>query len=477
MKNYVAQLERLGYVLPQDLSVGLIMNGLTSDFAGFVRNYNKHNMGKTICELHALLIEYEKGLPKKAATPHIMAIQGGRIQKANKKSLNAKGKGKGKDESYIPKPKNPKSSAKEHPKKDNTYHHCKEVGHYMRNYLAYLAELIKKKKQVGTASSLDIFVIELFSFPTKSWVYDTGCEPPHEEVIPIRRFKRTHRAPTRLCLNVEAEEHSLRDLNEPTNYKVAMLDPESNKWLDAMNAEIQSMIDNMVWVLVNLPPNCKTIGSKWSFKKKTDMDGIVHTYKARLVAKGFTQTYGVDCEEIFSPFVDIRAIRNLIAIAAFYDYEIWQMDIKTTFLNGYLDEDIYMVNPEAELRVNCYCNAGFKTDRDKLKSKTGYVLILNGRRTASEAEMETVWIRKFISRLGIVPTINKPIKMFCDNSAALLIANEPRVQKDANQYHRIYLLKVHIDDNLPDPFMKALTKGKLTQHARSMGLRLASSFM
>ncbi|GJZ17821.1 retrotransposon protein, putative, ty1-copia subclass [Tanacetum coccineum] len=123
-----------------------------------------------------------------------------------------------------------------------------------------------------------------------------GFEPPQEEVIPIRRSERTHRAPTRLCLNVEAEEHSLGDLNEPTSYKVAMLDPESNKWLDAMNAEMQSMIDNKVWVLVDLPPNCKTVGSKWIFKKKTDMDGIVHTYKARLVAKGYTQLYGVDYE-------------------------------------------------------------------------------------------------------------------------------------------------------------------------------------
>ncbi|GKE03179.1 hypothetical protein Tco_1395197 [Tanacetum coccineum] len=66
--GYVKQLERLGYVLPHDLSVGLILNGLTSDFVRFVRNYNMHNMGKTIGELHALLIEYEKGLPKKAAT-------------------------------------------------------------------------------------------------------------------------------------------------------------------------------------------------------------------------------------------------------------------------------------------------------------------------------------------------------------------------------------------------------------------------
>ncbi|GJZ58718.1 hypothetical protein Tco_0614534 [Tanacetum coccineum] len=70
-----------------------------------------------------------------------MGIQGGRIQKANKKSLNAKGKGK--DKSYIPKPKNPKPSAKEHPAKGDAYHHYKEVGHCKRNCPAYLAELIK----------------------------------------------------------------------------------------------------------------------------------------------------------------------------------------------------------------------------------------------------------------------------------------------------------------------------------------------
>nr|GEV99100.1 retrotransposon protein, putative, Ty1-copia subclass [Tanacetum cinerariifolium] len=75
-----------------------------------------------------------------------------------------------------------------------------------------------------------------------------------------------------------------------------------------------------------------------ALKKKTYMDGNVHTYKARLVAKGFTQTYGVDYEETFSPVADIRAIRILIAIVAFYDHEIWQMDVKTAFLNGYLDE-------------------------------------------------------------------------------------------------------------------------------------------
>ncbi|GJY76645.1 retrotransposon protein, putative, ty1-copia subclass [Tanacetum coccineum] len=180
MKGYVEQLERLGYVLPEDIIVGLILNGLTKDFVEFVRNYNIHNIGMTIGEIHAMFIEYEKGLPKKAETPQVMMIKGGRIKKANKKSLKAKGKGKdnvkGKDNKvYIPKPKNPKPISMERPTKDDAYHHYKEVGHWKRNCLVYLVELLKKKKKVSFASSSDIFIIELFSFSNKSWVFDTGC--------------------------------------------------------------------------------------------------------------------------------------------------------------------------------------------------------------------------------------------------------------------------------------------------------------
>ncbi|GJT28214.1 retrotransposon protein, putative, ty1-copia subclass [Tanacetum coccineum] len=139
---------------------------------------------------------------------------------------------------------------------------------------------------------------------------------------PIRRSTRTRHAPDRMCLYIDAEEHELGDHDELANYKAALLNPESNKWQDAMNVEMQSMKDNQVWDLVDLAPNGKIVGSKWLFKKKTDMYGAVHTYKARLVAKGFTQTHEVDYEETFSPVADIRAIRILIAIAAFYDYEI-----------------------------------------------------------------------------------------------------------------------------------------------------------
>nr|GEV28529.1 hypothetical protein [Tanacetum cinerariifolium] len=123
-------------------------------------------------------------------------------------------------------------------------------------------------------------------------------DEPQSDINPIHKSTRIRRAPDRTCLHVEDEEHELEG-------------------------------------------SCK-----WLFNKKTDVDGVVHTYKACLVAKDFTQTYGVDYEETFSPVIDIRAIRILIAIAAFYDYEIWQIDVKTGFPNGHLSKEVYMVQPE-----------------------------------------------------------------------------------------------------------------------------------
>ncbi|GJS62532.1 retrotransposon protein, putative, ty1-copia subclass [Tanacetum coccineum] len=110
---------------------------------------------------------------------------------------------------------------------------------------------------------------------------DQEINEPQSDVIPICRSTRTRYAPGRMCLYIDDGEYELGDLNEPGNYKATLLDPESDKWIKAMNVEMQSIKDNEVWDLVDLPPNCKTVGSKWLFKKKTDMDGAVHTYKAR----------------------------------------------------------------------------------------------------------------------------------------------------------------------------------------------------
>ncbi|KAI3708868.1 hypothetical protein L2E82_38397 [Cichorium intybus] len=162
----------------------------------------------------------------------------------------------------------------------------------------------------------------------------------------VRRSGRVRFEPERYGYLMMEEECYTIDSDEPVNYQSAMSDPESDKWLEAMNTEMQSMHDNQVWDLVNLPTNCKTVGNKWVFKKKTDVDGNVHTFKARLVAKGYSQTHGIDYDETFSPVAMIKSIRILFAIAAYYDYEIWQMDVRTAFLNGHLLEDVYMDQPE-----------------------------------------------------------------------------------------------------------------------------------
>src|SRR4051812_1174770 len=123
--------------------------------------------------------------------------------------------------------------------------------------------------------------------------------------------------------------------DDPATYEEAMMSPDSNKWQDAMKSEIGSMYENQVWTLVDLPYGQKAVENKWIFKKKTDAGGNVTVYKALLVAKGFRQIQGVDYDETFSPVAKLKSVRIFLAIAAYYyDYEIWQMDVKTTFLNG-----------------------------------------------------------------------------------------------------------------------------------------------
>src|SRR6266511_3741892 len=134
----------------------------------------------------------------------------------------------------------------------------------------------------------------------------------------------------------------LLDHGEPTNYEEALMSPDSDRWLEAMKSEIGSMYENEVWTLMDLPDDRRAIENKWIFKKKTDAYGNVTIYKARLVAKGFRQVQGIDYDEAFSPVAMLKSVRIMLAIAAFYDYEIWQMDVKTAFLHGFLKEELYM---------------------------------------------------------------------------------------------------------------------------------------
>ena len=163
-------------------------------------------------------------------------------------------------------------------------------------------------------------------------------------------FRRTSRIRSVLerygFLISEQKDVLLIENDEPTTYEESLNSSESDQWLKDMKSEMDSMYTNQVWTLVDPPEGIKPIGCKWIFKKKTDMEGNMITYKARLVAKGYCQKQGVDYDETFSPVAMLKSIRILLAIATHSDYEIWQMDVKTAFLNGNLTEGVYMTQPE-----------------------------------------------------------------------------------------------------------------------------------
>ena len=125
-----------------------------------------------------------------------------------------------------------------------------------------------------------------------------------------------------------------------------MDDYDKDKWQDSMNQEMESMYSNSIWELVDPPKDVRPIGCKWIFKRKRGIDGKVETFEARLVVKSYTQKEGVDYEETFLLVAMLKSIHILLSIATFLDYEIWKMDVKTDFLNGYLKESIYMMQPE-----------------------------------------------------------------------------------------------------------------------------------
>ncbi|KAM1376156.1 hypothetical protein ACFX2F_037926 [Malus domestica] len=173
---------------------------------------------------------------------------------------------------------------------------------------------------------------------------------PVPEPLAPRRSERVSKPPKRYGLDNDfAELHLLGDNDtkeDPRDYTEAMSDIDSKRWQEAMKSEMDSMYQNQVWTLVDPPEGIVHVGNKWVFKRKIGVDGNVETYKARLVAKGYRQREGIDYEETFSPVAMIKSIRILLAIAAYHDYEIWQMDVKTAFLNSYLEEELYMTQPE-----------------------------------------------------------------------------------------------------------------------------------
>nr|GEX13815.1 hypothetical protein [Tanacetum cinerariifolium] len=387
MKSYLDQLATLNYAFPDKVSISFILNSLSSEFQAFVQNYNMPLIEKTISRVHSLLIKFEKSIKRNkqpiigaSPTPQVRAIQVGRVQKY-KPQGKAKGKGKGKDpqNSYPTKPRKPQPYKKERSTKDGQCHHCKEdIGKGTVLSATHILNMVPTKKVDKTPYELWHGKVPNLSYLKESrriieledediLPSENTSEHPikeeslaliisqEEDVIHVRRSVRTHKAPDRLSLS----------------------DPEFEKWLVVMNTKMQSMYDNKVWRLVVLPPNAIVVKSKWIYKKKTDMD-----------CKNSGEAHWTAVKSI------LKYLRNT----------------KDMFL-------VYGGDPEAKLRVNCYYDVRFETDRDDMKSQTSYI-------AASEAAKEAVWIRKFIDELGVVPSNDYPIKMNCDNPAAIIMAKE-----------------------------------------------------
>jgi hypothetical protein len=109
-----------------------------------------------------------------------------------------------------------------------------------------------------------------------------------------------------------------------------------------MHEELENFERNQVWELVDPPPGCKPIGTKWVWKNKEGDKGEVVRNKSRLVAKGFSQKEGIDYEETFAPVSRLEAIRILLAFSVDKGFKLHQMDVKSAFLNGVLEEEVYV---------------------------------------------------------------------------------------------------------------------------------------
>ncbi|GJX15366.1 retrotransposon protein, putative, ty1-copia subclass [Tanacetum coccineum] len=328
-------MKHLVYPMPLVLGLNLLLTSLSKDYDQCVQNYNMHSMWKSIPELHAMLKLAKKGLRG------IQKLIKGALDLYNGNGNCAAAKAMGSFDLILPSgmvlvldnchfaPSITRGvislsylwdngflykfmdNGAISVSKDNVFYSYDGIFEIdMHNHLiddesfdacvSCISRKMARKPFTFASERADALLgiihsdyVDLLSTNTLEKAEHDDVKP-QTDINPFRRSVRIPQAHERYGYYVDAEEHKLEDHGEPTNYRVAFLDPKFDKWLEAMNVEMQSMKDNQVWNLVDLPPNYKIVGSKWLFKKKTDMDANKHTYKARLVAKGFTQTYGVN---------------------------------------------------------------------------------------------------------------------------------------------------------------------------------------
>jgi hypothetical protein len=169
---------------------------------------------------------------------------------------------------------------------------------------------------------------------------------PVPDQVPVRRYPLRIREPTRLFPALQSAASNITEVYEPTDYSDAVTSPEATLWKETIAEEHNSLMVNNTWTLTPLPSGRDTIKTRWIFKVKPGTNGQNPRYKARLVAKGFSQRPGIDFTETYAPVVKMDSLRTVLSLVAARDLDIMQLDIKTAFLYGEVDEEIYLSQPE-----------------------------------------------------------------------------------------------------------------------------------
>lgn len=185
--------------------------------------------------------------------------------------------------------------------------------------------------------------------PVRRETYEDAFMEQVRQLGPVRQRRAPNKYADEDCLLTDS---LTSDIDEPKSVEDALNGKHSTQWREAMNSEYSSLLENETWELVPPPEDTNIVGSRWVLKVKRDEDGSIDRFKARLVAQGYSQTKGVDYDEVFSPVARYTSIRTLLALGNAHDLEIHQMDVKTAFLNGSLDCDIYMSQPEGFVDPN-----------------------------------------------------------------------------------------------------------------------------
>jgi hypothetical protein len=194
-----------------------------------------------------------------------------------------------------------------------------------------------------TSSSGSALAIQFASPPTV--LGEDELDADHDDDLPPR-----FRKPENIVGLATTPGLAVRDLDSERLLAVSAEEPallaqakQEACWRRAMEEELRSIEENRTWTLTELPQGRRAIGLKWVFKVKKDEHGAVVRHKARLVVKGYAQRHGIDYDEVFAPVARMEAVRLLLALAAHEGWEVHHMDVKTAFLNGDLQEEVFVV--------------------------------------------------------------------------------------------------------------------------------------